>query len=302
MEKAKILVLLVHYNTPELVPDVLNSIQENKVDVTILIVDNGSSIESYKQVEKINHERLTVIRSEVNLGFAGGNNFGLRYAKKTFGKMDYVFLLNTDAYCIPNLLFELTNLLRNDPIAASVTPRITTKDGRPWYEGGMFDKKKGKVSSFISLNEANKKPYYEVDVFCGCAVLFNFDILLQAGMLNEKLFLYYEEACLSMQLHNMGYKNLYTPHFTVVHDVSYSTRKVSFLKTYYMTRNKFILFDETMFWYFKIYFLFYQFAFHIKNKRFKNAYYHIKGYIDFKRGRSGKLQIASNSLFQFTTI
>ena len=293
MSPKKILVLLVHYNTPELLPDVLSSIQENKVDLNILIVDNGSSLESYKRVEAIKDPRVTLVRSEENLGFAGGNNFGLQYAKKHFSKIDYVFLLNTDAYCSPDLLYGLSNILLNNPVAASVTPRIPTKDGHPWYEGAMIDKKDGTVASMKFSDTQNRKTYYEVDVFSGCAVLFDFRILLQAGMLNEKLFLYYEEADLSMQLHKMGYKNLYAPQFTVIHDVSYSTRNVSFVKTYYMTRNKFILFNETMLWQKKLYFLLYQFAFHLKHKRFKNAFYHLKGYVDFKKGKSGKLQIAA---------
>jgi GT2 family glycosyltransferase len=292
MTLEKVVVLLVNYNTTELIPEVLNAIKEDKVDVSILIVDNGSSIEAYNQLIEIQDSRVEIVRIEENIGLGGGNNYGLQYIADNYKDNKHVFLLNTDAYICPNILFELKKILDANHDAASVTPRIIMKDGRPWYGGSMIDFKKGIVSSFIDIDQQDLKPYYEVDVFNACAVLFDFDKLREGGMLNEKLFIYYEEADLSMKLHKLGYKNLYTPHFTIIHDVSYTTRNVSFLKTYYMTRNKFILFNNTMSLTSKIYYLAHEFAYHLKNKKFKNAKYLLKGYLDFKRGRLGKLNLS----------
>lgn len=290
MSPDKVLVLLVNYNTTELIPEVLASIQEEKLDVSILIVDNGSSDESYEALCQIKDPRVHTIRLEINIGIGGGNNHGLRYAMDNFPGIKYVFLLNTDAYCSPNILFGLKKILDADPDAASVTPYITMKDGRPWFGGSMINYKNGVVSQFIDIKPEEKKSVHEVDVFNGCAVLFDFEKMQQAGLLNDKLFMYYEEADLSLRLHKLGYKNLYAPDFTVIHDVSYTTKKVSFIKTYYMTRNKFIIFNNKMSWGSKFYFLGHELAFHLKHKRFKNAFYHLKGYIDFKKGRVGKLQ------------
>lgn len=290
MTLEKILVLLVNYNTTELIPEVLASIKEDKVDVSVMIVDNGSSKEAYEELLRIQDSRVHTVRLDVNLGIGGGNNYGLKYAMDNFPEIKYVFLLNTDAYCSPNILFELKRILDGNPDAASVTPYITMKDGRPWYGGSMISYREGVVSQFIDIKPGSKKPFYEVDVFNGCAVLFDFQKLRQAGLLNDQLFMYYEEADLSLRLHKLGYKNLYTPDFTVVHDVSYTTKKVSFIKTYYMTRNKFMIFNDKMSWNSKVYFLSHEFAYHLKHRRFKNAFYHLKGYIDFKKGRVGKLQ------------
>jgi GT2 family glycosyltransferase len=120
---------------------------------------------------------------------------------------------------------------------------------------------------------------------------FRFKKLLEGGMLNDKLFMYYEEAHLSIKLKKLGYKILYTSDFTVVHYVSFTTRNTSYIKTYYMTRNKFITFNHTMTLANKLYFIVHEFAYHLKKKRLKNAMYHLRGYIDFKKGRTGKLQI-----------
>jgi GT2 family glycosyltransferase len=293
MSLDKVLVLLVDYNSSELVPGVLESIQEDKINVSILIVDNGSKVESYKQLKKITDPRVCLIRIEKNLGVGGGNNYGLEYAKINFPDIDYVFLLNTDAYCCRNILYELVQILKNNPDAASITPKIDMPDGTPWYGGSMIDYNTGVVSQFIPISPDNKKTYFEVDVFNGCAVLFDFQKLQNTGFLNDKLFMYYEEADLSLRLHKLGYKNLYCPHYTVIHAVSYTSRKVSFQKTYYMTRNKFVVFNKTMSLRSKLYFLAHELAFHLKYKKFKNAKYLLKGYFDFKRGRLGKLETRS---------
>lgn len=294
MALEKVLVLLVNYNTTELIPEVLDSIKEDKVDVSVLIVDNGSTMAAYEGLKQIKDPRVTIIRTDVNLGIGGGNNLGLEYAIEHFADINLVFLLNTDAYCSPDVLYNLKEILVAHPDAASVTPYITMRDGSPWYGGSMINYKSGVVSQFIDIPPGDKREVYEVDVFNGCAVLFDFKKMQQAGLLNDKLFMYYEEADLSMRLHKLGYKNLYAPRFTVVHDVSYTTRKVSFVKTYYMTRNKFVLFNDKMSLGSKMYFLGHELAYHIKHKRFKNAFYHMKGYLDFRKGRSGKLQLAGS--------
>lgn len=293
MKSEKVLVLLVDYNTSDLVPDVLNSIREDQIEVSILIVDNGSAEESYRQLQKITDPRVHVIRSNENLGFAGGNNYGLRYAIKNFTGFKYIFLLNTDAYLTPNLIGGLKQILEANESAACISPKIFAREGRTWYGGANFDFKKGHISSSIKIDSENPLPFYEVDLFNGCAVLFRLDRYLEAGMLNEKLFMYYEEADCSLKLQKLGYKILYSPHFTVMHDVSYSTRNISHLKTYYMTRNRFLFFNKTMTLRSKAYFLLHEFAFYLKTKKYKNAVYLLRGYIDFKKGKTGRIGSAA---------
>jgi GT2 family glycosyltransferase len=290
MTLEKVLVLLVDYNSSELVPTVLKNINEDKVDVTVLLIDNGSTIESYNRLKEIKDPRVHLVRLEENIGIGGGNNYGLSYARKHFSDINYVFLLNTDAYCCPDILYGLKKILDANPDAACISPNIILKNNKSWYGGSMIDYKKGIVSSNITIDPANKREFYEVDVFNGCAVLFDFKKMLQGGLLNEDLFMYFEEAHLSMKLHKLGYKILYTPNYIVIHDLSFTTRKVSYLKTYYMARNKFITFKDTMTLGAKMYYLTFEFLRHLKNRRFKNARYLLKGYFDYKRGRVGKLQ------------
>lgn len=290
MKRENVLVVLVDYNTADLVPGVLESIKEDFVDVSVLIVDNGPSDESYQQLKRINDPRVHVIKSNENLGFAGGNNYGIRYAMENLPEFKYVFLLNTDAYLTPNLIGGLKQILDENNDAACVSPKIFAKEGRIWYGGANFDFKKGHISSFIEIDANNPQSFYEVDLFNGCAVLFRLDRYLEAGMLNENLFMYYEEADFSLKLRKLGYKIFYSPLFTVLHDVSYSTRNISHLKTYYVTRNKFGFFSGTMTLQSKLYYLMHEFAFFLKRRKYKNALYLVKGYIDYRKGKTGRLK------------
>jgi GT2 family glycosyltransferase len=266
----------------------IDTIKEEGVDVSILIVDNASTPETYKALEAINDERVEILRSEKNLGFTGGINYALQYAKDHFQGIHYFFLLNPDAFSCPDLMTGLAGILEENKDAACVSPQILSMNGDPWYSGALINMGKGKVVNNPEAMPKNNNDYYEVDVFSGCAVLFDMQKVLKAGMFNESLFMYYDEADFSLKLKNTGYKILYTPRYKILHDVSYTTRYISHLKTYYMTRNKFVVFNDSMSLSAKLYFMAHEFAFHIKNLRFKNAYYHLRGFIDFKKKKLGQ--------------
>ena len=130
----------------------------------------------------------------------------------------------------------------------------------------------------------------EVDVFSGCAALFDRTKAKQAGLFNEGLFMYYDEADFALKLRKLGHTILYAPGLLVHHDASYTTRNISFLKSYYMTRNKFMVFRHTMTPVAKAWYLTHELAFYLKKRRFKAALYHLKGYLHYRMGKTGQLQ------------
>jgi GT2 family glycosyltransferase len=272
----------------------LSTVQEERASVSILILDNASTPESYSPLELLDDKRVHLLKSEKNLGFAGGVNHAYKYAIKNLPPFQYLFLFNPDALSCPNLIGGLIEVLQLDKNAAGVSPKILYLNGKPWYSGAQINYSEGTVyNNRISETEPGKS-YYEVDVFSGCAVLFDMAKISEAGMLNEDLFMYYDEADFSIRLQKHGYKILYAPKLIIYHDVSYTTRNISHLKTYYMTRNKFIVFGHTMNSFSKLYFLTYNLLFHLKNRRFKNVYYHVKGYLDYKRGVTGPISNYAN--------
>ena len=287
MHASKFLVIIINFKTSHLIPDLISSIIEIENEFSILIVDNASTPETYNELKSLNDDRVYILPSEQNLGFTGGVNYALNYTMNNLHGFEYFFLINPDAFSSPNLISDLMKILKLNKDAACISPQILNSDGIPWYSGAAIDYLNGKVSTSVNIKPESTNKYFEVDAFCGCAVLFDFDKVIRAGMFNEDLFMYYDEADLSIKLKKMGNKILYTPAYTIYHDVSYTTKDITHLKTYYMTRNKFIVFNNSMSLKSKIYFMIHELAYHLKNRRIKNAIYHLKGFYDFVKGKKG---------------
>jgi GT2 family glycosyltransferase len=286
----KVLVIIINYKTSELMPELLRSVQETNVDVTIAILDNASTPATLEPLKALADPRVQVLASAANLGFTGGINHVLKSSLATSGGYRYFFLLNPDAFSKPNLIGDLTGILREHTNAASVSPRILFMDGKPWYQGGKIHYEQGKVLMEKEEHAGSRQRYMETDVFNGCAALFDFKKVTEAGLFNEDLFMYYDEADMSIRLKKLGYSILFAPSLEIYHDVSYTTKHISHLKTYYMTRNKFLVFGKEMSLRAKAYYLVHELAYHLKHKRIKNAWYHVKGYLHFTKGKFGALQ------------
>lgn len=287
MDKETIPVILLTYKDTELIKPILETIQEDFVDVRIVILDNGSTETTWKKLNEIEDSRVTLIRSSENLGYTGGINYAVNFACKSVPGFKNFFIINPDAKCTRNVIHDLAAILNANDQFACVSPKIVSIDGHITYSGGKINPMKGTVKHIVFTEDHYSQEFFEVDAYTGCAVLFDLNKFRQCGMLNEDLFIYYDEADSSIKLKDQNLKILYAPSLKVFHDTSYTMRKVSYLKTYYMTRNKFIVFNSEMKMFNKIYFLAHEFAYHLKNKRVKNAFYHIKGYVDFLKGKKG---------------
>ena len=271
----------------------VDSIKE-VIEVEILIVDNASTDETFAELESLKDSRIKLLRSEKNLGFTGGINFGLRYILENMSHIKYFFLFNPDALSSPNLIENLFKILESDKNIAAASPQILFPDGKLWYSGATLNTSKGRVYNNPKTSDKKGAMYYDVDVFSGCAVLFDLEKVIKVGMFNEDLFMYYDEADLAIRLKEQGYRIVYTPELRIVHDVSYTTKNITHLKTYYMTRNKFIVFSKEMSLSSKVYFMLHELAYHLKNRRGKNALFHLKGFIDFLKGKKGSYEAASS--------
>jgi GT2 family glycosyltransferase len=289
MEKENVTIIILLWKETELLLPLLSTIQEDNIDINILVLDNESSDKSWQYFNSLNDKRLTIIKSETNLGYTGGINSAVEYAFKNFKDFKYFFIINPDAKCTPNLIGNLLTLLKSNNKIACVSPKILSLDNdkHVTYSGGRINLKKGIVTHIVMTDEYYPEPSYEMDAYHGCAVLFDALKFKSVGMLNEDIFIYFDEADLSIKLKQNNFKILYAPSLLVYHDESYTMRKISFLKTYYMTRNRFMVFDKTMSVNNKIHFLLKEFILHLKNRRIKNAFYHFKGYYHFLKGEKG---------------
>jgi GT2 family glycosyltransferase len=286
MDKDVIAIVIVNYKTTELIFQLLQSISEENIQVKIFILDNESLSYTWDELLKIQDERIILLRSLSNLGFAGGVNYVIKHIKYNYSNINYFFLLNPDALCTPNLIFGLKQALHNNSNAACISPKIFDKQNRIWYSGAKINFSRGTVYNNFYKNYSGR--LIDVDVFSGCAVLFEINKFIEAGMFDERLFMYYDEADLSINLKRIGYDILYFPGQQIIHDVSYSTKNISYMKTYYMTRNRLKVFKKDISILYSIYSIIFEFLFHLKNKRIKNAIFHLRGVLDFIKGNFGK--------------
>jgi len=200
-----------------------------------------------------NSARLVLIRTGTNLGFAGGNNIGLRYAsvKKDFA---YFWLLNNDTVIRPDAITQLVLRMTEKPDAGmcgSKTPYYHHPD-RIWSLGGATYNKWLAIPSNIGLNGSFARDISVVqvedklDFITGASMMVSRDFLNDVGLLCEKYFLFFEE--LDWALRGKGrYKLAYAPESVVYHKVHASVgptgkyRKYNRVAEYYMTRNSIVL-------------------------------------------------------------
>jgi hypothetical protein len=206
----------------------------------IIVVDNGSTDESGERLKK-EFPQYTLIRNASNLGFAEGNNVGIRYALKS--RADYVLLLNNDTTVDPGFLEPLVAIAEGDDQIGFVGPMIYFYNAPKVIQsiGAGINLWKGR-HSIIGIRQVDKGQYnepMEVDYVSGAALLVKRQMIQDIGLLDPDYFLYNEEVDWCYRAAEVGYKIVAVPMSKIWHKISSSSGGTnSPLSTYYMTRNR----------------------------------------------------------------
>ncbi len=258
----KVAVITVNYNgkkdTLEFLES-LNLLQTTNYQLRTIVVDNASSDGSVSAIHQAFPE-VDIIQAGGNLGFSGGYNRGLDYAKN-WGA-DYFLLINNDCTIKnPDLLGRLLETINSDPAIGLVSPKIYfapgfefhknlySKDevGRViWFAGGKFDWNNiGSVHR--GIDQADEGDYTQVEeqeIVSGACVLIKKEVFQKigppAGGFDEKYFLYFEDSDFIKRAKDSGFKTYYDGRVSVYHKVSQSTGIGSEITDYYHTRNRLI--------------------------------------------------------------
>jgi GT2 family glycosyltransferase len=193
-----------------------------------ICVDNGSTDGSDAAVEE-RFPAVELLRLGENRGFAGGNNAGIRRALERGA--DWVLLLNNDAVAQPGLAEALARAAR--PGVGLLACKIVYPDGRVQYAGARFRARLG-----YSGRSWTRERSLDVDRADGAAMAVSREALETAGLLDEQLFAYVEDAEWSLRLRRAGFRVVLVPDAVVVHKGSASTGgRASTANLYYDTRN-----------------------------------------------------------------
>ena len=232
-------IITVNYNGLKDTCALIDSIPFNE-DMEVIVVDNGSN-ENEANVLQERYPYIKVIRSDLNLGFAGGNNLGMKSAK---GK--YLFLVNNDTAFKefnPNILIKR---LESSPKIGMVCPKIRFAwKNNPIQFAGYTPLSSITVrNQAIGFGEEDKGQYdtpHHTPYAHGAAMMLKREVIDKVGLMPECYFLYYEELDWSMMITRAGYEIWYEPASTIYHKESQSTGQNSPLRTYYITRNRLLL-------------------------------------------------------------
>ncbi len=192
-------------------------------ELEIIVIDNASPNESAKMLKNRSAElRYKFISAEKNLGYAAGNNIGLKLA---FEKgYDYAWVMNSDIV-IEDVKLTLSRLIegfKKNSHIASVNPDIVDGAGHPYnrdaYRPSVWDmtlgmpfyKKKGRKIKSVGGYALVYRPQ-------GCCMMLDLKKLSEVGFLDENTFLYMEELILAERFIRKGYRCVCCSDIKVIH-------------------------------------------------------------------------------------
>ena len=257
-KNVKLAIITVNYNGKKDTLEFLQSLYRlstSDVESKIIVVDNGSSDGSVSAV-KAQYPEVDILQTGSNLGFAGGFNKGIEYAK--IWGADYFLVINNDTKINDeNLLEELVNTAEKDEKIGLISPKIYFAPGFEFHKESYKDSDKGKIiwyagghfdwnnvaSVHRGLDEVDTGKYdvvEETELISGACVLIKKEVIEKVGTFDEKYFLYFEDSDFQKRVTDAGFKKYYNGSVSIFHKVSRSTGIGSDLTDYYHSRNRLI--------------------------------------------------------------
>lgn len=231
-------IITVNYNGFDVTCGMIESLAAHMdTPYELIVVDNGSEKDEAAMLAA-RYPHIQAIRSRENLGFAGGNNIGIRAAS---GR--YLFFLNNDTFITDNSVRHLRETLESHPETGCVCPKIKfAAPGHPIQFAGYTPLSPVTLRNSLvgfgcadngSFDTPAVTPYAH-----GAAMMVRREAVEKAGPMPEMYFLYYEELDWSERIKEAGYDIRYDPRCTVYHMESRTTGADSPLKAFYLTRNR----------------------------------------------------------------
>jgi GT2 family glycosyltransferase len=232
-------VVLNWNNLPDTLECVDSLQRSDYSNLAILLVDNDSR-EDPSTVLHERHPGVHVLRNARNLGYGAGNNAGLRHAIDAGAA--YVLLLNNDVVVAPDTVRRLVMTAEADGLIAMATPRVFYYD-RPteiYWDGGIIDWETGETphdsQGLPVAGELKRSEWLD-----GCSLLVRVSAIPHVGMLDERYFLYFEDAEWSVRALRRGWTNAVVLQASSWHKVSRSTGGLARPAVrFYYVRNRYL--------------------------------------------------------------
>jgi hypothetical protein len=251
-------IIIVSYNTKDLIQNCIQSIVDNteSIDYEIIVVDNAST-DSTQEIICSNFPQIKFIANKTNIGFGAANNVGIQIA---VGK--YLFLLNPDTILTNNAIKHFYDFMENQMhqnvwccgaalISKDLKPDVTYSNfpslWQVFFEFGLHTIFRNyyleKIAIGIPWSHTNMDPF-DVMVVSGADMFIRRSMLDLIGYFDEDFFLYYEETELSWRAHQKGFVSKIIPNINIIHIGGQSTKNLNLKKIEIFETSRFLFFKK----------------------------------------------------------
>ncbi|KPJ67938.1 hypothetical protein AMJ44_07045 [candidate division WOR-1 bacterium DG_54_3] len=233
-------IIIVNYNTKKLLYQCLFALyaREYPFRIETILVNNGSHDGSGAMVRN-GFPEVTLIETKENVGFARANNMALEIARG-----EYILLLNSDTKVLADALPKLVTFLDKHTDVAVVSGRLVYPDfsdqgvartfptpfnalfGRTTLLNRLLPNNRYSRKYLVSHVKKSDKPF-EVDWVSGACLMVRNKVIQEVGLLDERFFMYWEDADLCFRIKQKGWKVFCVPEAKVIHYEGKSTRRKS---------------------------------------------------------------------------
>ena len=200
-------------------------LEQTHPDWELIVVDNVSTDGTRAMLAEIDDPRVLVIANDTNVGIATGNNQGIALARSRGAEA--VLLINNDTEFGPALFADLEVSLQTTE-AAAISPLITYYHSPDlvWFAGGVFDRYQG----IRNIHVGDRRPIaafprepFRTEHAPACCLLIRSDVFDQIGSIDERYFVYWEDADFNWRMKLAGLPIYVDPQLRLAHKVSVST-------------------------------------------------------------------------------
>ena len=245
-------IVILNYNDYDTTLNMIKRIKDYKELDLILIVDNKSIDNSYDKLKGLENNKIKVIQTDKNLGYAAGNNFGLKYLSDK--NIDYVIISNPDVYVEEDVIKKMKKDLEKEYISL-VAPNVFENNSisRGWKLPHFMEDLVSNISYFHKYSQkmlGYSDEYYNqelalVEVVHGCFFMIKYKDFLEINFFDEGTFLYYEENILGSKLLMANKKSFIDTTISVKHELSKSVdRSISSLNKYKILKQSQIYYEK----------------------------------------------------------
>lgn len=247
-------IVIVNWNSGDQLKDCVESVMKSSFDNStlkkVIVVDNDSKDDSIELAERLNFDKLKIIKNKDNLGFGKACNSGVKNSQS-----DFILFLNPDAMVYEDTFHKLFDYIEKNDNSDVVVygVQLIGDDGKVQRTCARFPNLLNFLVKVLGLNKLNSK-YFEtyhleewnhnetkqIDHVIGAFYLIKREIFNSINGFDERYFVYFEDLDLSKRVHDSGYKTMYISEIQAYHKGGGTSEQVKALRFFYSTRSSLI--------------------------------------------------------------